>query len=292
MYPIEPLDRPAEERRGRILRTVMVSCAILAPIVFVVPAVVERDEPVAVATAAGSPGAVAPLVTAATSLPGTTPASATVTTGAALEPTTTGAADAATLADQAPATVAASEAPAATVARKVPATTAKPKAPATTAPSKTPATTAKPKAPATTAKPKTPATTAKPKTPTTTAKPKSPASTTPPTTAPPKSTTTTAPPAPPKRTWTRAEVEQIVRDAFPDDLEEKALSIVKRESNFLPHAYNGWCCYGLFQIHFGANQRFLAGLGVTDARQLLDPVVNTRVAWALYQAAGWRPWGG
>jgi soluble lytic murein transglycosylase-like protein len=79
---------------------------------------------------------------------------------------------------------------------------------------------------------------------------------------------------------------------WPDDSEERALQIVRRESNFVPSAYNGSCCYGLFQIHFGANQRSLAALGVTSADQLLDPVTNINVALWMYQRSGWGPWGG
>lgn len=84
----------------------------------------------------------------------------------------------------------------------------------------------------------------------------------------------------------------IIREVWPDELEEKALAIAKRESNFIAEVDNGWCCYGLFQIYFKVNKSFLATQGVTTADQLRDAWVNTRVAYALYQLAGWKPWGG
>jgi soluble lytic murein transglycosylase-like protein len=77
---------------------------------------------------------------------------------------------------------------------------------------------------------------------------------------------------------------------WPDDIEGRALTIAQRESSLDPRAYNGSCCYGLFQIHFEANRRFLAELGITSAEQLYDAGTNTRAAYALYQASGWSPW--
>ncbi len=141
------------------------------------------------------------------------------------------------------------------------------------------------KAPATTAAPKPKATTTAP--PVTTDAPKPKPTTT--TDAPkPKATPTTVP----SRTYSREEVEQIIRDVFPDELEEHALEIARRESNYKPTARN-WCCYGLFQIHWSAHKSWLAGLGVTDASQLFDPLVNATAALALYnRSGGWGPWGG
>jgi hypothetical protein len=87
-------------------------------------------------------------------------------------------------------------------------------------------------------------------------------------------------------------VRAIIRSIWPDHLEDKAIAIASRESNLIPTAYNGWCCYGLFQIYFNANASFLRSIGVTSASQLYDPYVNTRAAFAMYQVSGWRPWGG
>jgi LysM repeat protein len=114
-----------------------------------------------------------------------------------------------------------------------------------------------------------------------------------------KKATTPAPPAaaPPTtavqvRTYTAAEVEAIIRQVWPDDLEDKAIQIAIRESRLKPTARN-WCCSGLFQIYYGVHSKWLAGIGVSSADQLLDPNVNATAAYALYQRAGsWKPWGG
>jgi LysM repeat protein len=113
-----------------------------------------------------------------------------------------------------------------------------------------------------------------------------------PTTAPAPAPTTAPATTVPSRTYTRAEVETIIRAVWPDDQEEKALAIAWRESNHKPTARN-WCCHGLFQIHWNAHKSWLAGIGVTDASQLLDPLVNANAALALYnRSGGWGPWGG
>lgn len=115
--------------------------------------------------------------------------------------------------------------------------------------------------------------------------------TTPPTTvasAPPttKAPASTVPPS-------KSEVEQIIRDVWPDELEDKALEVAWRESKYQPAAYNGWCCYGLFQIHWGAHKGWLATIGIDSTSDLLDAQRNTEVAYLIYQrSGGWGPWGG
>ncbi len=121
----------------------------------------------------------------------------------------------------------------------------------------------------------------------------------PPTTAPPATTTTPKPTGAPSTTAppvtsppTPGEVEDIIREVWPDDLEDKALAIAWRESGYRSNARN-WCCYGLFQIHWSAHKSWLDDHGVTSATQLLDARTNTRLAYALYQrSGGWGPWGG
>lgn len=100
-----------------------------------------------------------------------------------------------------------------------------------------------------------------------------------------------------KRSYTRAELEQIVRDVWPDDLESRAFYIVNRESRWNPYVKNSWpspedpCCYGLFQINWTAHKAWMASHGVTSAAQLFDPVTNAKIAYAIYQrAGGWQPW--
>jgi LysM repeat protein len=117
--------------------------------------------------------------------------------------------------------------------------------------------------------------------------------------AAPAPTTTAAPPntpAPtttvPQKSYTKAEVEAIIRAVWPDDLEDKALAIAWRESNHKPGVRN-WCCFGLFQMHWNAHKKWLATIGVTDSSQLFDPLVNANAALTLYyRAGGWGPWGG
>jgi LysM repeat protein len=99
----------------------------------------------------------------------------------------------------------------------------------------------------------------------------------------------TAPPPPPLRSYSVAEVEQIIRDVWPDDLEDQALAIAKRESNLVPTAHNS-CCIGLFQIYWVANQRFLSTLGISSATDLYDPRTNANAAYAIYLRSGWGPW--
>ncbi len=114
----------------------------------------------------------------------------------------------------------------------------------------------------------------------------SPTTTAPPTTSPPP------PPPPPASNASAAEVQAIIRAVWPDELEERALQVAWRESNYIPTAKN-FCCYGVFQIYWSVHQGWLADMGVTSAEQLYDPTVNARAALVLYQrAGGWGPWGG
>ena len=134
-----------------------------------------------------------------------------------------------------------------------------------------------------------PATTDAPKATTTTEKPTT--TTVKATTTTVKTTSTSTPAAAaPKSSYTRAEVEAIIRQVWPDDLEDEAVRIAKRESNLQNKAKNS-CCYGLFQLNWNAHKSWLAGIGVTSATQLLDPTVNVTAAYALYQRSGsFRPW--
>ncbi|MCE9621012.1 MAG: LysM peptidoglycan-binding domain-containing protein [Actinomycetia bacterium] len=128
-----------------------------------------------------------------------------------------------------------------------------------------------------------------------------PANATTPTTAPPTTvkatptTTKTTRPAPtptinpPSRSYTAAEVEAIIREIWPDELEEEALRIAKRESHLNPRAQN-YCCYGLFQIYFNVHKKWLAELGITSGEMLLDPTNAAKAGLRLYERNGWGPW--
>ena len=126
-----------------------------------------------------------------------------------------------------------------------------------------------------------------------------PANASPPTTV--KPTPTTAKPTPttarpvvtvPRVSYSRAQVIQIIRDIWPDELEDRAVAIARRESNLTPNV-NNFCCYGLFQIYYNVHKKWLAQVGVTSAAQLWDPRVNALAALVLYNRSGsFAPWGG
>jgi hypothetical protein len=94
--------------------------------------------------------------------------------------------------------------------------------------------------------------------------------------------------------FTRKQLKAIIRDVWPDDLEETALFVAQRESNFVNSVVGGkgGCCLGLFQIYWSVHRSWLASNGVTTADQLLDPRTNAEAALALYRRSGnsWRPW--
>lgn len=117
------------------------------------------------------------------------------------------------------------------------------------------------------------------------------ATTAPATTTAPTATTTPVGTTSSSSNSTPAEVKQIIRDVWPDELEERAIEIAYRESRYVPTAQN-FCCYGLFQIYWTVHQTWLNDIGITDDQQLHDPATNARAAYALYQrAGGWDPWG-
>jgi len=99
---------------------------------------------------------------------------------------------------------------------------------------------------------------------------------------------------PPDTLFSRREVVAIIRDVWPDDLEETALFVARRESNFIPAVVGGKsdCCLGLFQIYWSVHRSWLERTGVTEPSQLLDPRLNAQAALALYRRNGnsWRPW--
>jgi len=94
-----------------------------------------------------------------------------------------------------------------------------------------------------------------------------------------------APPAP----VASGDVESIIRDVWPDDLENEAVRIATRESRLVPTARNA-CCHGLFQIYYSVHRAWLGQYGVNSPSDLYDPRTNATVALALYNEAGWGPW--
>ena len=106
-----------------------------------------------------------------------------------------------------------------------------------------------------------------------------------------KATTTSSPAATaPPNSYSRSEVEAIIRQVWPDELEDEAIRIATRESSLNPTVRN-YCCFGLFQLYYKVHQTWLAQMGVTAAEQLYDPLTNAYAAYALYlRSGGWGPW--
>jgi len=103
-------------------------------------------------------------------------------------------------------------------------------------------------------------------------------------------TTTQPPKYVPTKTFTRAELEKFVRDAWPDELEANAFFVVNRESNWNPLSRNS-CCIGLFQLNWNSHKSWMRNYGVTDASELLNPEINAKLAYYTWQRSGsWRPW--
>lgn len=103
-------------------------------------------------------------------------------------------------------------------------------------------------------------------------------------------TTTQPPKYVPTRTFTGAELEKFVRDAWPDELEADAFYVVQRESNWNPLSRNS-CCIGLFQLNWNSHKSWMKNYGITDASELLNPEINAKLAYATWQRSGsWQPW--
>lgn len=135
-----------------------------------------------------------------------------------------------------------------------------------------------------------------------TPRPTAPRPTSPPTTAAPVAAKPAPKPAAPKPTqppaarppssYSRDEVIAIIREVWPDNLEQRAIDIAWRESNWIPTAHN-YCCHGLFQIYFNVHRSWLGWFGVTSPEGLYNPRINAMAAYYLYtRAGGWGPWGG
>ena len=98
----------------------------------------------------------------------------------------------------------------------------------------------------------------------------------------------------PTEAYTRRQVVAIIREVWPDEHEENALLVARRESQYVPSVVGGArnCCYGLFQMYWSVHRSWLAKSGITEPSQLLDPRANAEAALALFRRNGnsWRPW--
>ena len=81
----------------------------------------------------------------------------------------------------------------------------------------------------------------------------------------------------------------MIREVWPADSVEKAIEVARLESGYRNWAYNGSCCYGVFQIHYQAQKRRLTARGV-GLQGLYDPRVNISVALEIFLEQGWSPW--
>lgn len=114
-----------------------------------------------------------------------------------------------------------------------------------------------------------------------------------PTTVAPTTVPSTTVPSSPSALASPEEVQRLIREIFPAELHEKALEVAWRESNYRANAYNGWCCYGVFQIYWTVHRSWLDDFGINSTADLYDARKNITAAYALYQrAGGWGPWGG
>ena len=98
---------------------------------------------------------------------------------------------------------------------------------------------------------------------------------------------------PSRKTFSQREVIEIIREVWPDDLENRAIAIARRESKLNPRVIGipRKCCYGLFQIYYKWHKGWLPKIGVTRAGQLLDPRKNAEAALEIYNRSnGWGPW--
>ena len=98
----------------------------------------------------------------------------------------------------------------------------------------------------------------------------------------------------PDAVYKRKDVVAIIREVWPDEHEENALFVARRESRLNPNVVGGTrnCCVGLFQIYYSVHRSWLSTVGVTEPAQLLDPRVNAQAALALFKRNGnsWKPW--
>jgi hypothetical protein len=82
-------------------------------------------------------------------------------------------------------------------------------------------------------------------------------------------------------------VQGAIRRYFPEQY-EKAVRVADCESNLDPNAVSPTNDHGLFQINYIHRSR-VNSMGYSWS-QIYDPYVNSKVARALYDESGWRPW--
>lgn len=89
------------------------------------------------------------------------------------------------------------------------------------------------------------------------------------------------------------DIETLIRDMWPDELEDRAVQIAMRESRLQPAVINrNGNATGLFQIMWTVHRGWLCPqLGICQQSDLQDATLNTKAAIALYnRAGGFGPW--
>jgi hypothetical protein len=82
----------------------------------------------------------------------------------------------------------------------------------------------------------------------------------------------------------------MIREIWPDDIEERALQIAYNEAKWRPDL-NNWCCYGVFALYFKYVPADLkAAYGVDEPADLYDAWTNISIAYQIYLRSGWEPW--
>lgn len=90
----------------------------------------------------------------------------------------------------------------------------------------------------------------------------------------------------------QSQVLTAIRQVWPAAHHESAIRLARLESGLSPSARGcAGACIGLFQIHYTANRRLMTAMGIHTPDQLLDPIVNSTVAYRMFRESGWRPWG-
>ncbi|MEO1003321.1 MAG: transglycosylase SLT domain-containing protein [Cyanobacteria bacterium J06638_7] len=89
----------------------------------------------------------------------------------------------------------------------------------------------------------------------------------------------------------QADALAAIQQVWPQEHLTRAIRVAYLESGLSPTARG--CdgdCFGLFQIHYNANRRLMAAMGIDTPEELFDPLLNSRVAYRLFRESGWTPW--
>lgn len=87
------------------------------------------------------------------------------------------------------------------------------------------------------------------------------------------------------------DVECMIRRAWPDNTEDRAVRVARCESKLDPTAANKrTSARGLFQIMISVHRARIRRLGFTEQQVATQPLPNIAVALDIYQDSGFSPW--